>query len=142
MDIARVNIRTGEGFCRINELWEFEGVIRSNAPLPEVASKDEEAGQEQAPSLLTIPDALPASLKAKLKVINLGSQGVGKRDISKRTGVPTIRVGHILRWKEQIILQAKVIDQHLGGKSEFQIADMLNTSPEWVKDVIKKYKTA
>lgn len=95
-DIARVNIKTGEGFCRIMELWESEGVTRTQAYFPKASSESQEAGRESGPTLLAIPDTLPASLKAKLRVINHGSQGLGSKDISKMTGVPMLRVGHIL----------------------------------------------
>ncbi len=41
MEILRINIKTGEGFCRIEELWEFEGII-SEIPPPE-----EETGEKE-----------------------------------------------------------------------------------------------
>lgn len=41
MEILRINIETGEGFCRIEELWEFEGVVSVNS------SQEEETGEKE-----------------------------------------------------------------------------------------------
>ncbi len=139
MDIARINIKTGEGFCRIEELWASEGVISSQLSLSSDSGQVLAGDREPSPSQLDIPDSLPPGLKAKLRVISYSRQGIGNRDISIMTGVPMLRVGHIIRWRERITLQARAIEQYLEGKTAFQIAQMLNVSAAWVKNVIKKY---
>lgn len=139
MDIARINIKTGEGFCRIEDLWASEGVISSQLSFSADSGQGLVAGQGSAPSLLEIPDSLPAGLKSKLRVICYSNQGLKNREISKMIGVPMLRVGHIIRWQEQITLQARAIEQYLECKTAFQVAQMLNVSTAWVKNVINKY---
>lgn len=136
MDIVRINIKTGEGYCRIFEFWEAERVTSSLVHLETAGTKE---GREDASSVPEIPDNLPGSLKVKLKVIIYNSQGFGNQDISKMIGVPMLRIGHILRWKEQIILQARAIEQYMEGKTVHQVAQGLNLAPEWVKSVIRRY---
>lgn len=137
MDIARVNIKTGEGFCRIGEIWENECVTRSQVHIPEVSSKKDI--QEPAPPLLIVPESLPPELKERLQVIVLSNQGFSNGDIAKMTGKQTKAVGNILHWKEQITLQAKAIEQCLEGKTVFQVSQMLRLAPKWIKNLIKKY---